>query len=99
MVPKARPTSHVASAQPLTICSIWSGEAEVVKSQVGDGAAQQRVADGAADEGDLVAGVVETGAQLGQHGMGRTQLVEARLLVRGQFGHKDRVYRARRSLT
>ena len=64
MVPKARPMSQVASAQPASSRSISSGCAEVVRSRSLCRRPEHRVAHGTADQGQLVAGRGEALAEL-----------------------------------
>ena len=74
MVPKARPMSHVASAQPGQqpldlVGARGGGQVEVVVA-----AAQHRVAHRPADEGQLVPGGREPRAQLVDHGCDPVEL-------------------------
>ena len=102
IVPKARPMSQTASAQPLTqplggLGACGGGEVEVVLQP-----AEHRVADRAADQGDLLAGRREAGAELVDHRRDPQQLARARSPARrscaagaravGLVGHGRQLY-------
>ena len=93
IVPNARPTSQIASAQPLSSRSVTSGTGRRGEVEVLLEPAQHRVAHRPADQGDLLAGRLEAGAELVDHRCDPEQLLDGAALdlahLQGLVGHGE----------
>ncbi len=99
MVPKARPMSQTASAQPASSRSVVSGRALVVKSRSFCWRPIIASRTGPADQGQLLAGVGEAGAELVDDGTDPVELcpdaaldLDDRERRQGGVGHDGPVY-------
>ena len=94
-VPKAIPTVHVLSAQPLVICQHLLRRRVRGQVEVAGLLAEEDVPDRAADQRELVAVAREQAADLGRGGHSLTQQRGGRLPLFIAHGHGHREYRQR----